>query len=76
MSKLALAVLGAIAGAFIALAIDETLSHPPTPLTFQQRWEPVDSLPTPLDYSPLEELPAWKADRGPCVERRPRCELV
>jgi hypothetical protein len=77
MNRITLAILGAIAGAFLALAADETLSHPPTPLTFQQRWEPADSLPDPLDYStPLEEIPAWKADRGPCVERRPRCQLV
>jgi hypothetical protein len=45
--------------------------------TFEERWEPAYDLPAMRDYSPvLPEQLNSKSNRGPCVDRRPRCKLA
>lgn len=77
LNRLIIGCAGLAAGVLFGLALDDALRASGAP-TFAQRWEPVHTMPAmrgePLPL--LEDYPAFKSDRGPCVDRRPRCKVV
>ena len=76
MRRIIIAALGLAGGVALGLALDDALQawEPPT---FAERWGPVDTTPAILDVSPtLLNVPPVKSDRGPCINRRPRCKLA
>ena len=76
MRRIIIATLGLAGGVALGLALDDAL-HAWEPPTFAERWGPVDAMPAMLDVStPFPSAPPVKSDRGPCINRRPRCKLA